>query len=103
MCRAEIAEQLGIRECTTSEILQRLRLAGKIYVRERLEGRGATMVWSIVREAGAVSKEAKPPRKYKPREKRASVEHPDAPLKREPTVVVVQRDPLVSAFFGEAA
>lgn len=102
MCRSEIAEQLGIRECTTSEILQRLRLAGKIFVRERLEGRGATMVWSIVKKAEPASKEATPVRKSKPRERRIVVDRMDSPVKREPTVVVVRRDPMVTALFGAA-
>lgn len=46
MCRSEIAKHLGIAECTTSEVLQRLRLAGKVYLKERRDGRGATKVWS---------------------------------------------------------
>jgi DNA-binding transcriptional ArsR family regulator len=46
MCRADIAKALGIAECTASEVLQRLRIAGKVYLKERRDGRGATKVWS---------------------------------------------------------
>jgi hypothetical protein len=46
LCRADIAKALGIAPCTASEILQRLRLSGKVYLKERLDERGATKVWS---------------------------------------------------------
>ncbi len=102
MCRSDIAAELGIRECTASEILQRLRLAGKIRIKERLEGRGATMVWSIV-------KQAEPDAEHKPmvnmREKR--VPRPAKPKKvqveRQPTVIRVRRDPFIEAMYGSAA
>lgn len=45
-CRAELAKDLGIRECTMSEIIQRLRLAGKVYLKEHKDGRGREKVWS---------------------------------------------------------
>lgn len=52
LCRAEIARRLGIKQCTVTDVLQRLRMAGKVYVKARREGRGHTMIWSTC-ERGA--------------------------------------------------
>lgn len=46
MCRAELAKALGIADCTMSEVLQRMRLSGKVCLKERLDGRGREKVWS---------------------------------------------------------
>jgi hypothetical protein len=105
MCRAEIAAEIGVVDCTVSEILHRLKLSGKVRVKERLEGRGAEMVWSLVPEvkpdARHESAEKGMAKAQKRKQRAPKPPKPVAP--RAPTVIHVRRDPLVEAFFGRAA
>jgi DNA-binding transcriptional ArsR family regulator len=105
MCRSEIAAELGVVECTVSEILHRLKLAGKVRIKKRLEGRGGAMVWALMSEVkpgGRYESAEKGMAKAQKRKLRAP-KPPKPVAPRAPTVVHVHRDPLVEAFFGRAA